>query len=166
MICRFHIFFFKFRQFFNGHIISKNVFVYFSAQSGSYVYIHSNYYTSDEGDIAKLKSGHISAHQQCFSFWYFTTNSRDSVHVFQNQNVLLDLSTDKYEKGKWHHIKISLEKTSFSSFQLVFKVRRGIWNYSRPFGAIVIDDILIENTMCNCKYSRIYYLSLLFHKHQ
>ncbi|CAC5403054.1 unnamed protein product [Mytilus coruscus] len=58
------------------------------------------------------------------------------------------LTTDKYEKGKWHHIQIPLEKTSFNSYQLVFKVRRGkYWDGS--FGAIVIDDILIENKICN-----------------
>lgn len=116
-----------------------------------------------EGDIAKLESGHIIAtNQQCFSFWYFTTDSRDSVHVFQNENHLLDLSTDKFEKGKWHHIRISLNKTLFYSYHLVFKVTRGNY-YDGSFGAIVIDDILIENKNCDCKYICIFRLSFVFH---
>ncbi|CAG2242739.1 unnamed protein product [Mytilus edulis] len=58
------------------------------------------YYWSVEGDTAKLESGHIIAtKQQCFSFWYFTTNSRDSVYFKQKSSQSdVELSSDTVTK--------------------------------------------------------------------
>ncbi|CAC5389531.1 unnamed protein product [Mytilus coruscus] len=119
-----------------------------ASNTGKYVYIYSPDYGSFGGDIAKLESGHIIAtEQQCFSFWFYTTNSRDSVHVFQNEDSLLNL-TYNYEEQIWNHIQIPLGKKSHDSFKLVFKVIRGNPE-DGSYGAIVIDDILIENQRCD-----------------
>ncbi|XP_052069283.1 MAM and LDL-receptor class A domain-containing protein 2-like [Mytilus californianus] len=116
-----------------------------ASTTGKYVYIYAA--GSKLDDIANLESGEIVAvEQQCLSFWYFTTNSRDSVFVYQNEKELVDLS-DK-EEEKWHHIQIYLEKNSYDSFKLVFKVVRGN-GWKKHYGAISIDDILIENQNCN-----------------
>lgn len=63
---------------------------------------------------------------------------------------LYDLSS--WEKGKWHHIHMSLRKSN-TVYKLVFKVVRGDGPNSW-YGAVVIDDVLIENRYCNCKYRR------------
>lgn len=74
------------------------------------------------------------------------------MHVFQNDDHLLELSNNKYRHFMWHHIKIQLKKKPYKSFKLVVKVRRGSVR-SRSSGAVVIDDIVIENRNCDCKYS-------------
>lgn len=119
------------------------------ARSGKYVYITFGGIT---GSIAILESGQIIAsEQQCFSFWYFSTNYRDSVRVLQNNDHLLYLSNKKYRKDMWHHIKIPLKRKAYKSFKLILRVRRGPLR-NGLFGAIVIDDIVIENKNCDCKY--------------
>ncbi|CAC5403050.1 unnamed protein product [Mytilus coruscus] len=118
-------------------------------RTGNYVYIYTPAFGSIDGDVAKLESGRIIALKyQCFSFWYFTTNYRDSVHVFQNDDHLLDLSYNEYEENIWHHIKIPLKKKPYTPFKLVFKVTRGHFE-DGSFGAIVIDDIVIVNNNCD-----------------
>lgn len=146
---RFYTLLFKILICYSGY---TNEMLYFLARTGKYVYIYSNVETSSEGDIAKLESGLIVAtEQQCFSFWYFTTNSRDSVEIFQNGDPLLTLSYN-YEEKIWNHIQIPLKKKSHDTFKLVIKVTHGDF-YDGSKGAIVIDDILIENRNCDCKYN-------------
>lgn len=113
-----------------------------------YAYIYAA--DSHRGDIAKLESDTIIAtQQQCLSFWYFKTNSRDKVHLLKNDLHLLNLSN--YIGKEWHRLQVPLGKTSHNSYKLVFKVERGK-NSDGSFGAIVIDDILIANQHCHCKY--------------
>ncbi|XP_071130565.1 uncharacterized protein [Mytilus edulis] len=117
-----------------------------ASRSGKYVYITFGGIT---GSIAILESGQIIAsEQQCFSFWYFSTNYRDSVRVLQNNDHLLYLSNKKYRKDMWHHIKIPLKRKAYKSFKLILRVRRGPLR-NGLFGAIVIDDIVIENKNCD-----------------
>ncbi|CAC5355483.1 unnamed protein product [Mytilus coruscus] len=116
-----------------------------ASSTGKYAYIYSYWSTYD--DIAKLESGHIiSTYQQCFSFWLYKTNSRESVYVLQNDLQLLDLS--KHYGSGWHQFQIPLEKTSNLPYKLIFKVERGKWS-DGSFGAIVVDDIVISNQNCN-----------------
>lgn len=122
---------------------------YIPASAGTYVFIHDDI-LSEEADVAKLESGLITATEnQCLSFWYFTKNTRDSVQVFQNKVEILQISD--YDHDKWHRVQIPIKMKSYNPYMLVFKVTRGNYGY---FGAIVIDDILIENQKCNCKYTR------------
>lgn len=127
-----------------------NKIFYISATEGSYVYIESNYQT-DENDYAKLESDYIIAtQQQCISFWYFKTNSKNSLHLLQNEDILLKVPEKEYRI--WHQIQIPLEMTTYKSYKLGFEVIHGS-NVNGAYGAIVIDDILIENQNCNCKYN-------------
>lgn len=129
---------------------------YIAATAGKFVYIHD--YRSKEGDTAKLESEHITATEnQCFAFWYFTTNSRDSVYVLQNEIEMLQISD--YDHDKWHHVQIPLKAKSHHPYKLAFKVTRG--NYG-SFGAIFIDDILIDNQKCNCKYRHMFLIYFYF----
>ncbi|CAC5355491.1 unnamed protein product [Mytilus coruscus] len=129
----------------NDHFYTPPVDHTSASTAGEYVYIYES--SSEFGDIANLESGYIIAMKhQCLSFWYYSTNSRDNVYVYQNEENLFDLSD--YVERKWHHIQISLDKKAYNSYKLVFKVKRGCWRDSH-FGAIVIDDILIENQKCN-----------------
>lgn len=122
---------------------------YITATAGKFVYIHD--YHSIEGDTAKLESEYITATEhQCFDFWYFTTNSRDSVYILQNEIEILQISN--YDHDKWHRVQIPLKTKSHHPYKLAFEVTRG--NYG-SFGAIFIDDILIDNQKCNCKYRRV-----------
>lgn len=69
--------------------------------------------------------------------------------MYQNTKMLFDLSN--YDQDEWHYKQISLEK-SVNFNKLTFEViRENGWNVY--YGAIVIDDILIENQRCNSKYS-------------
>lgn len=123
--------------------------LFISATAGKYVYIYA--FWSQNGDVAYLKSGQIlSMNQQCLSFWFFTTNSRDSVYVYQNNKLLFNLTN--YAQDKWHHKQTSIGMSD-NSYTLVFKVIREN-RRNTYFGAIVIDDILIENQECDCKYRR------------
>lgn len=127
-------------------------FFFISATTGRYIYIYSSS-RSDAGDIAEVESGPIIAtDHQCLSFWYFTTNSIDSVQIFQNQELLLDL-TKKYEYiyNKWNYIYLPLKMISHNPFKLVFNVTRGLVDDDDDLSSsIAIDDILIENS-CNSK---------------
>lgn len=126
--------------------------LYTSARTGSYVYTESFRWTTDpdEGDTAKLESGYIVAtQQQCLSFWYFKTSYIDSLYILQNDNILLQVPENDYDK--WNHIQIPLQMTTYKSYKLGFEVKHGSYG---SYGTIVIDDILIENQKCNCKYER------------
>ncbi|XP_071133034.1 uncharacterized protein [Mytilus edulis] len=111
---------------------------------GKYAYIYAR--GSEPGDIATLEIEHIiPTDQQCLSFWFFKTNSRDSVYVLQDDSQLLDLS--KYDGKEWLYLRVPLKDTSDNLYKLAFKVIRG--NGGGSFGAIAIDDILIENQNCD-----------------